>query len=143
MSLSTRICGWIVALMWLVCSVFSLFYVYFLLTFNILMPTTVAEKFRGNYVPVIGWSLFCAAFFAGALAVLLRRTWARGFSFFLCAIGVCFALAQIFLDKASDFWVYPIVAAGLAVALLPILVWLVSNNGRTYFGQLTVQGQRA
>jgi hypothetical protein len=135
MKLSTRFCGWLVTLIWLVCSAFGFFAAYFLLTFNIWVPQTLAHNFRANRFAVVVWSLAGIAFLTGTFGVLLRCTWARRFSFGLCAIGFCYAVVQTFFEQVLGSTFGPLWGAGLTVALLLISAWLISRSGREYFLQ--------
>jgi hypothetical protein len=133
MNLSTKLCGRLVALIWLAWSLFGLFCAYLLLTFYIFMPKTIAENFRANRFAVVAWFLAVIAFLTGTLGVFLRRTWARGYSFVLCAIGFCYAVGLSFLGGVLGLTLDPIWAAGLIVVLLLISAWLFSRSGREYF----------
>jgi hypothetical protein len=133
MNLSTKVCGWLVALIWLACSAFGFLDVYFLLTFNIWVPQTLIENFRTNRLGVVVWTLAGIPFLIGTFGVLLRRTWARKFSFVLGAIGFCYAAVQIFFEQILGSTFGPLWGAGLVVVLLLISVWLVSRSGREYF----------
>ena len=133
MNFSTKVCGWLVAMVWLAWSLLALFCAYLLLTFYIFMPRPVAQNFRENRVPIIVWLLAVIAFLTGAIGVSLRRTWARGFSFALCAVGFCYAVGSTSFKDAFGLTLDPIWAAGLVVPLLLILAWLASCGGREYF----------
>jgi hypothetical protein len=120
-------------LIWLAWSLFGFFCAYLLLTFYIFMPQTLADNFRAYRFPVIVWFLGAIAFLTGTVGVFLRRAWARGYSFFLCAIGFCFAVGVSFLGGVLGLTLDPIWAAGLIAVLLLISAWLVSRSGREYF----------
>lgn len=139
MNMITRSCGWLVALICLGCSAFGLYYVYLLLTFNFIFTKTVAQNFRDYRLSVISWTLASLAFIAGAFGILLRRSWARGISFFLCALGVFYAACQIIIRNAFELQLPPIGIAGVVCVSILISAWLASTSGRTYFqraGQL-------
>ena len=122
--------------MWFVSSGLCFYYVYILLTFNIFEPETVGQNFRENVLAVITVSLTGAAFIIGGIGVLLRNLWARSFSFFLCALIALYAVAQMFNRNAFNPVLEPNEIAILLTVSLPIFVWLVSGNGRTYFRQV-------
>ena len=132
MNLATKISGWLVASAWFVCAAFGLFYAYFLLTFYIFLPRTVAQNFRENRLAVIAWSLVAIAFLTGAVCVLLRRPWARWLSLILCALGVSFGAAEVFIGRPLD----ASTGTAIVVVLFSIAVWLFSRGGRTYFGRV-------
>lgn len=133
MNLSTKLCGGLVALIWLAWSFFGLFCAYLLLTFYIFMPKTLAENFRANRFAVVAWFLAAIAFLTGTFGVFLRRTWARRYSFFLCAFGLCYAIGLSFLGGVLGLTLDPIWAASLIAVLLLISAWLVSPGAREYF----------
>jgi hypothetical protein len=133
MNLSSKLCGGLVALIWLAWALFGLFCAYMLLTFYIFMPKTIAENFRANRFAVVAWVLAAIAFLTGTIGVSLRRTWARGYSFVLCAIGFCYAVGLGFLGGVLGLTLDPIWAAALVVVLLLISAWLFSRGGRKYF----------
>jgi hypothetical protein len=133
MNLSTKLCGGLVALIWLAWSLFGLFCAYMLLTFYIFMPKTIAENFRANRFAVVAWFLAAIAFLTGTFGVFLRRTWARGYSFVLCVIGFCYAVGLSFLGGVLGLTLAPIWAAGLIAVLLLISAWMFSRGGREYF----------
>jgi hypothetical protein len=133
MNLFSKLCGGLVALIWLAWLLFGLFCAYLLLTFYIFTPRTLAENFRANRFAIVAWVLAAIAFLTGTFGVFLRRTWARGYSFFLCAIGFCYAVGLSFLGGVLGLTLAPIWTAGLIVVLLLISAWLVSRGGREYF----------
>jgi hypothetical protein len=133
MNLSTRVCGWLVALIWLACSAFGFFAAYFLLTYQFFTHMTLAQNFRENRSAVFVWSLAALAFLTGTFGVSLRRTWARAFSFVLCAVGFCCAFVQTFFEEAIGSTFGPLWGAGLGVLVLLISAWLSSRGGREYF----------
>lgn len=132
MNFATKISGWLVALVWFVCAAFGLFYAYLLLTFYVFVPRTVAQNFREHRLAVIAWSLVAIAFLIGAVSVLLRRPWARWLSLILCALGVFFGAAEVFIGIPLD----ASTGAAIVVVLFSISVWLFSGGGRTYFGRV-------
>jgi hypothetical protein len=133
MNLATKVCGWLVALIWLAWSALGLFCAYLLLTFYIFMPKTLAENFRTHRFGIIAWFLAAITFLTGTYGVSLHREWARGFSFILCAIGFCYAVGLTFSGEPLGLTLDPVWAAGLIVVLVLIAVWLVSRSGREYF----------
>ena len=133
MNLSARVCGNLVALIWLAWSLFGVFSGYLLLTFYIFMPKTLAENFRAHRFAVVAWFLAAIAFLTGTIGVFQRRTWARGYSLFLCVIGFGYAVGSSFLGGILGLTVDPIWAAGLIAVLLLISAWLFSRSGREYF----------
>jgi len=133
MKLSTRVCGWLVALTWLACSAFGFFAVYFLLTFYIWIPQTLAQNLRAYRFAVVFRFFVGIAFLIGTIGVSLRRAWAREFSFVLCAVGLCYAMGQTFFAEFFDSMLEPIETIPFVVALLLISGWLVSRSGRAYF----------
>jgi len=133
MNLSTKACGWLVALIWLACSAFGFFAVYFLLTFNLLVPQTLTQNFRAYRFAIVFRFFVGTAFLIGTIGVSLRRVWAREFSFVLCAVGLCYAVGQTFFAEVFDSMLEPIETIPFVVALLLISGWLVSRSGRAYF----------
>jgi len=133
MNIATKICGRLVALIWLACAACSVFYVYLLLTFYIFAPKPISQNFRENRLAVVSWSAAATASLSAAVGVLLARPWARVVSILLCVLGGSFGVAQIFSAEPLD----RSVGAGLAVVLLSALVWLFSGSARNYFGRAT------
>jgi len=133
MTLITRSCGVLVGVVWLAFSAFGFFFVYLLLTFYIFSPVPMIINFRENRVGVISSSLVSVAFLAGGIGVLLRRTWARGFSIFLCALGALFAASQALIHQGLSLQPTPVAIAAFVLVTLSILGWLFSRSGRTYF----------
>jgi hypothetical protein len=133
MNLSSKLCGGLVAFIWLTWALFGLFCAYMILIFYIFMPKTIAENFRANRFAVVAWVLAAIAFLTGTIGVFQRRPWARAYSFVLCATGFCYAVGLSFLGGVLGLTLDPIWAAGLIAALLLISAWLVSRGGREYF----------
>jgi hypothetical protein len=127
----TNFCGRLVALAWLACAAWGLFYVYMLLTFYIFSPVPISVNFRQNRLAIIAWSVETLVYLTGAAGVWLGRRWAKTLSFLLCAIAVFYAVGQFFVAGPLNF------SAGAAVmfVLLSILAWLFSRGARTYFHQ--------
>jgi len=125
----TNFCGRLVALAWLACAAWGLFYVYMLLTFYIFTPAPISVNFRQNRLAIIAWSLETLVYLTGAVGVWLGRRWAKALSFPLCAAGVFYGVYQFFIVSPLNLNV------GVAVlfVLLSILAWLFSRGARTYF----------
>jgi hypothetical protein len=127
----TTFCGRLVAVAWMACAAWGLFYVYLLLTFYIFTPVPISVNFRQNRFAIIAWSFEILVYLTGAAGVWLGRQWAKTLSFLLCAIGVLYGVYQFFIAGPLNF------SAGVAVVfvLLSIVAWLFSRGARTYFHQ--------
>jgi hypothetical protein len=135
MNVITKICGSLVALIWLAFSAYSLFGAYFLLTFSFGSPS-LSENFQNSRFTIIGWSLAGPTYLVAAIGVLLRRRWGRGLSFFMGALACCFAAGQLFVEESSRLDLKAcIVIAALSVS---VLAWLFSRSASSYFGQVAL-----